>query len=56
MCYESWNERKREMEQLDKAKKEADKMIEQARTTARKPEAPAGGEAMPVAETEKMPA
>ena len=53
MCYESWNERRREIEQLDKAKQEADKAIEQARAEARKTEKP---ETRPVAETEKIPA
>ena len=57
MCYESWNQRaparKGETEQLDKAKQEADKVIEQARSESRKTEQP---ETRPLAETEKMPA
>lgn len=54
MCYESWNqrarERKGETEQLDKAKQEADKVIEQARVESRQ------AEKSPTAEKEKVPA
>lgn len=56
MCYESWYERKREAEELDKTRKEADKVIEQARAESRKPQKPAAPAAQPVAETEKVTA
>lgn len=56
MCYESWFERKRETEQLDKARKDADRMIEQARAESRKPKEPAAPAAPPLAESEKVTA
>lgn len=50
MCYERWTERERETEALQKARKEADKMIEKAKSAPRpEPEK----ETRPVAEQEE---
>ncbi len=35
MCYESWMERKQATETLEKAKREADQMIEKAKSAVR---------------------
>lgn len=53
MCYEKWMERKPVTDTLEKAKQEADKMIEQAKSAARpgrKPET----ESRPTVENEEV--
>ena len=53
MCYESWYQKKPEMNEREKAKQDADAMIEQARAKSHKPKLPVSGESQPVAETEE---
>ena len=54
MCYESsWYQKKRETDDLEKAKKEADKLIDEARMTSRKPMPGPAAAPAPVAEKEK---
>ena len=53
MCFESsWYQKKRERDELEKAKQDADKLIEQARMASRKP-SPAPTETIPAAGTEE---
>ncbi len=56
MCYESsWYQERAKNEELKKAKDDADRLIEQART-ARKPTSPQQTEPAPVGEREKSEA
>ncbi len=55
MCYEKWIEREQVTETLEKAKKEADKMIEKAKSAAL-PERKPVTETIPAAEHEETAA
>ena len=55
MCYEKWNESKQVTEVSAKARKEADKMIEKAKSAAR-PERRPETEPRPVVESEETAA
>ncbi|MGA9033190.1 MAG: hypothetical protein WB402_11795 [Sulfuricaulis sp.] len=55
MCYEKWDESKRVTETLEKARKEADKAIEKAKSAAR-PERGPEAEPRPTVESEETAA
>ncbi|GEM_PF-5777350 len=57
MCYESSRyQKQRDVDELAKAKREADALIEQARTAERKPSVRTPAETVPAAEAEKIDA